>query len=256
MKGLKKFIVASCVAAAVLGMAATASAKTPKIQKTITVQLFREKASSGNKAWWVDKATSLIAIRNLKWNAKVFEISTSNNSCTIKNRAYGAYYLDICASKSVAPGYKNKVTFLIKQDGNYYVMNTTIKFVKAVSPLANFTFTGKTATGHTYTKEFSTYFAGQRTYEYTLPAGVTTCVLDVAVAAPQTAVKLVGTIKKNCKEVQMFNGNMYDMTKFYSIKVMYKTEIGAAPKYFKEESPDFEGTKRFPVNKYCLLVLK
>jgi hypothetical protein len=256
MKALKKLLIAGFVAVTVLGLASTASAKAPKIQKNITVGLFKEKASSPNNAWWVDKATSLIPIKNLKWNAKVFEIETSNSKCKVEARAVGAYYLNICASKSVKPGDKTAVSFLIKQEGKYYLMNTTIRFQKAATPVAVFNLYGKDSVGHLYTKDFVASFANIRTVDWTVPAGFELMQLNVQVAAPQVIDKIVGTLKGSCKEVRLYSGNMYDITKFSSIKVIYKTPLAAAPKYFKVENDAFAGTKRFPVTKYCLVNLK
>jgi hypothetical protein len=256
MKGLKKFLIAGFVAVTVLGLATTASAKTPKVKSTITVRLFKEKASSPNNAWWVDKATSLIAIKNLKWNAKISEISTSNSKCKIENRAVGAYYLNICAAKTVKPGDQTKVTFLVRQDGTYTVLNTLIKFKKAPTPLATFKLSGKDSLDHVYTKDFAASYANIRTVDYTVPAGINLVKLEVAVAAPQTAVKIVGMLKNKCKEVRLYSGNFYELSNFSYIKVIYKTTIAAAPAYFKAENDAYAGTKRFPVEKYCLLNLK
>jgi hypothetical protein len=263
MKGLKKFLIAGFVAVAVLGLATTASAKTPKVKSTITVRLFKEKLTSPNNAWWVDKATSLIPIKNLKWNAKVSEISTNNSKCKIENRAVGAYYLNICAAKTVKPGDQTKVTFLVRQDGTYTVLNTTIKFKKAPCPLGTFQITGKDSLDHTVTVNFLSYgpghvneYLGARTFDYTVPAGLNLVKLEVAVAAPQTAVKIVGMLKNKCKEVRLYSGNFYELKNFSYIKVMYETRIGAAPAYFKAENDAYAGTKRFPVAKYCLLNLK
>jgi hypothetical protein len=258
MKGLKKFIAVSFVAVAVLGLATTASAKKPVVNKKQTVYLFKEKSSSPNNAWWVDKATSLIPIKNLKWNAKVFEISVNNKKCCIEKRAVGAYYLNICAAKTVKPGDQSKVSFVIKQDGNLYIKKVTINFKKAPSPLKLFKLSGIDALDHAWATTFD--YTGIRTIDWTRKAGITEGKLEVKIAAPQTAVKIVGCLPCG-KEIKMYSGNMYDFSKLCSIKVIYKTTKDAANanyfnNYFKAENDSFAGTKRFPVEKYCLLNIK
>lgn len=262
MKGLKKFIVVSFAAIAVLGLAATANAANPKVQKTITVQLFKEKKSSPNNAWWVDKATSLIPIRNLKWNAKISEISTSNSKCCIEKRATGAYYLNICAAKTVKPGDKTKVQFVVKQNGNLKVLKTTVKFVKAANPMKEFRFVGKDSTGHNYEKNVLGEFVGIRSYDWSVPAGIDLMRVHAVVnpATQDKEGKIYGVLPCG-KEVRLYDGNMYELRKLCAIKVVYKTTKDLANAnyfggYFKEENDSFAGTKRFPVQKYVQVNLK
>jgi len=263
MKGLKKFIAVSFVAVAVLGLATTASAKKPKALKTVTVQLFRKNAAAGNDSWFVDKATALIPIKNLKWNAKITEISTNNSKASICPRETGAYHLNVCGGKYVRPGDKTKVAFLIRQDGEYYVQKVTLNFVKAVSPMATLNFEGKVTvngTDYTFTKTMANEFAGQVEYDYTPQVGCDAFRLTAVVAAPQTAVKIVGGLKCG-KEVKLYNTNWYELKNFCYIKVIYKTTKDNAnaayfKNYFKAENDSFKGTKRFPAEKYCIINIK
>jgi len=261
MKGFKKFLAVSCAVVAVFGLATIANAKAPKTPKTITVQLFKEKESSGNRSWWVDKATSLLPIRNLKWNAKVSELSASNSKACLEKREVGAYYLNIKAAKTVKPGDQTKVAFLIRQEGEYYVKKVTIKFVKAASPMNLVKLSGLDCMNHAVEFNFAARYAGVRTLDWTRPAGVDLVKLEAAVAADQDALKIYGALKnKGNKEVRLYSGNMYEISKFSYIKFTYSTPLAKTPayiqNYFKVENDAFAGTKRFPVAKYCVLNIK
>lgn len=261
MKGLKKFLAISAVAVAVFGLATVASAKTPKIAKKITVNLVREKASLGNKAWKAEADTALVAFKNLKWNAKITDVKLSNSKLCLEKRAVGAYYLNICPGKYVKPGDTTKAVLWVKQDGEYYKLKTTIKFAVATSPVT-IKFTGSDELGDPKTYTFDTVFAGNQTAEWTRPISINEMVLSVAWdTAKHNTGKIYGYLKDKCdKEVRLFNGNLYELKKFSAIKVTYTTPLAKTPsyvlKYFKAENDSFSGTKKFPVSKSVVLNIK
>lgn len=258
MKGLKKFLAVSAVAVAVLGLATTASAAKPKIAKEIVVNLVREKASLGNKAWKAEADTALVAFRNLKWNAKITDVTLNNSKICLEKRAVGAYHLNICPNKYIKPGDTTKAVIWVKQNGEYYKLKTTVRFAVASSPVT-IRFAGNDELGDPKTYTFDSVFAGNLTHSWTRPISINEMVVTVTWdTANQNAGKIYGYLKDKCdKEVRLYNGNMYELKKFSAIKVTYTTPLAKTPTYiknfFKVENDSFSGTKKFPVSKSVVL---
>lgn len=262
MKGLRKFLAVSAVAVAVFGLATVASAaKKPKIAPEIVVNLVREKSSLGNKAWKAEADTALIAFRNLKWNAKITDVTLSNSKICLEKRATGAYYVNICPGKYIKPGDTTKVVLWVKQNSKYYKLKTKVRFAVATSPVT-ITFTGQDELKDPKTYTFDTVFAGNRTADWTRPISINEMVLSVKwdVAKHDTG-KIYGYLADKCdKEVRLFNGNLYELKKFSAIKVTYSTPLAKTPAYvkdfFKAENDAFTGSKKFPVSKSVVLNIK
>jgi hypothetical protein len=280
MKGLKKVIAVGFVAAAVLGIAASASAKAPKTPELVTVMLYKEKKSCPDNRYVADTATTFIPIKNLRWNAAIKEISVNNKKTCIDARAVGAFELNICKGTYAKPGDKSTVKFYIKQkegdDYEYYKRKVTVRYIAAINPVLSFTFRGKDeiydATTHNmlYTKEFVNDYANKgktvKTVDYTLPAGVTEVAVNFKLNTKYyTEDKMYGTLKSG-KEIRIYNGNMYDISKFCKLTIKYKTtiakwkvysaEYNKTWKFYKEPNDSYKGTKRFDNVKSLVLNLK
>lgn len=148
MKFAKKIAALLVVSAAMIFTAATVSAKVPSIAGTAdangvihhTVWLYQDKASECGQ-WKVDPATSIVPIKNLKWNAKIYDI-TSNfpKKATLCDRQVGTYYLKIKASQYIRPGNSVKVGFVVNQDKKYQytALSLILDFVTRPTPFALF----------------------------------------------------------------------------------------------------------------------
>jgi hypothetical protein len=282
MKALKKVIAVSFAAAALLGIAASASAKMPTAPGTVTVMLYKEKESCPDNRWVADTATTFIPLKNLRWDAKIVDISSNNKKTSIDCRAVGAFELNICKGTYAKPGDRSKIRFVVKQkdgdDWEYKSFRVNVRYMAAINPLTTFTITGThnkyDVDNPAHTRDFTLNFVNKfandgntvKTYEYTLPAGITTGVLGVGINGTFYAGEnIYGTLKSG-KEIRLYNGSMYDFSKFCSIKINYKTTINLWKEYskqfndgwtfYKKPNDSFKGTKRFDNMKSLVLYLK
>jgi len=277
MKAFKKVIAASFVAAAILGIAASASAKTlPTVPGQVTVMLYKEKASCPDNRWVADYATSFIPFKNLAWDATIFDISVNNKKTAVENRCVGAYELNICKGTYTKPGDSSVVKFYVKQkiagDWEYKKYKVAVKYIAAINPVKAFTFTGTDALGHTYTKDFASNFANSgktvKNVDYTVPAGITDVTVKFTLADKYytgAGCKMYATLKSG-KEIRVYNGNMYDLSKICSFKVEYKTTVAlwkafskaynGGWKSYKAPNDSFKGTKHLDNVKSIVLNLK
>jgi hypothetical protein len=281
MKAFKKVLAVSFAAIAVLGIAALASAK-PTAPKTVTVMLYKEKASAPANRWVADEATTVIPFKNLRWDAKVVDISVNNKKTSVDARAVGAYELCIHKGPYAKPKDTSVIKFYVKQkdkngDLEYTKFKVTVKYMPAISPLKSFVLQGTYKDENGKDRAFAKNFAGDfknggatvRTVDYTTPCfvgvGTVLCGPDDFESDYYTALKMYACLSCG-KEIRIYNKSTYDLSKFCYIKITYQTnaekykffsnKYNDGWNYYKAPNDSFKGTKRFPNTKSLVINFK
>jgi hypothetical protein len=277
MKAFKKVLAVSFAAAAILGIAASASAKMPTVPEKVTVMLYKEKKSCPANRWIADTATTVIPFRNLRWNSQVFDITSSNKKTAVEARAVGAFELNLCKGPYAKPGDSSVIRFVVKQKekGEWEYQKYTVRVVyrAAINPVNSFvirgTYKDENGNDRAFNKDFASDFANGgatvRTVDYTAPCFVGVSRLEFRLNTRYyTAVNMFACLSCG-KEIRIYNDSTYDLNKFCSIKINYKTtaknyrdyskEIDGWGKY-KAPNDSFKGTKRFDNNKSLILNFK
>jgi hypothetical protein len=266
MKAFKKVLAVSFAAAAILGIAASASAKMPTAPSKVTVMLYKEKKSCPANRWIADTATTVIPFKNLRWNSQIFDISSSNKKTCVEARAIGAYELNICKGTYAKPGDSSTVKFVVKQkeagEWEYKKFKIKVVYKAAFNPIKSFTISGtyKDENGayRAFKKDFASDFANDgatvRTVDYTAPCFVGEGKVNITLDTTYYAADKMYACLACGKEIRIYDGSTYDLSKFCSIKINYKTTAAlyrAYSKavdgwgYYKAPNDSFKGTKRF-----------
>jgi hypothetical protein len=253
---MKKGLVLAAVATAmVLSIASTAFAakKAPKVYKENFVGVIED-----GDFYYADPATSLIPIRNLKYDAKILDVEVKDcKQLKVQKKAYGAYYLGLCVNKYIVPGKVAKVTFVVKQNDTYYTLKTNVVFQRAASPFTNFIITGEYDDEVvTYTQNFANEYIGCDSADFDRPKSLDEAFIGVGMADNQKLKGIYLVFENGC-EKKIKNGNRYDLTHVKKIEVEFETKEGILAhgntNYFKEETGSYTGKKRFPVKKCYVL---
>ena len=239
MKQSKKIAGLLLLGLTTLMLTATVSAKAPSVASEIKVNLYQETGAECDP-WKVDCATSVIPIKNLKWNATVSDIKSSTVKVTVCDRQPGTYYLRFKANEYIKPGSSANIRFVVKQDGEIYVLKTKLSFQVGESPFKSFKIGSN---------EYAPDFTGQRKVAAVVKSGVAT--VNAKLATGYTWVKIVYTNKKGVAHT-FANGNKLKLGNLKKIEVVYKTPVNVAATkwlggYYKAENCSYKCTKVFPV---------
>ena len=277
MKALKKVLAVSLAAAAILGIAALASAATPTAPKQVTVMLYKEKSSCPDNRWVADTATTVIPFKNLRWNSTIMDLSSSNKKTAVEPRKVGAYELNLCKGTYTKPGDSSTIKFVVKQKENgewdYFKFKVKVVYKAAINPINSLviegTYKDENGANRAFSKNFASNFANGgktvRTIEYTKPCFVGEGKITIGLNTKYyAAVKMTACLACG-KEIRIYSGSTYDFSKICSITITYKTTADLYRAYSKEvdgwgyyKAPNdsFCGTKRFDNTKTLVITLK
>jgi hypothetical protein len=257
MKQSKKFVGVLLLGLMSVMMTASVYAKAPKVADEIFVNLYKETGAEC-ETWKVDPATSIIPVRDLKWNAKVSNFKSSTTKVSGFERKPGTYYINFKANQYIRPngvlgandpGHSATVRFVVEQDGDIFVLNTKLQFIVRETPFRKFT-VGST--------EYANSFRGRNKAPAVVKTGVAP--VRVSLKAGYDYKKIVYTNKKGYAHT-FANGNKLKLSNLSKIEVVYTTLAPYAAAewlggYYKQENCSYlgAGCKRlFPVRNVATL---
>jgi hypothetical protein len=248
----------------VMGMMAVASVsaatkqvkdnqKSPTVDDDIYIWLFKESDDHDDALpWLVSKATSVIPVKNLKWNAALASYDINKpKKVHVCCKKVGTYYLNFEATKYIKPGDEVEVSFAVNQNNKmWYNLTTTLHFVERPTPFRVFTIGGVAV--EQGNKNFGRYnqLNGDKNIKDAIGKNLKAALYEssqrivVRMFSGYKLKKIVITDKCGFPRT-IANGNKINLKKIQKIQVKYEVTTGATVgallpyTYYKKEAAGY-----------------